>query len=38
MAWAGGFAAYGIYPDYKDCFALHLFSTTMTAVPNVSAI
>ena len=21
----GGFAAYGIYPDYKDCFALHLF-------------
>ena len=21
----GGFAGYGIYPDYKDCFALHLF-------------
>ena len=21
----GGFAAYGIYPDYKDCFALHFF-------------
>ena len=21
----GGFAAYGIYPEYKDCYALHLF-------------
>lgn len=21
----GGFAAYGIYPKYKDCFAFHLF-------------
>ena len=21
----GGFAGYGIYPEYKDCFALHLF-------------
>ena len=21
----GGFAAYGIYPEYKDFFALHMF-------------
>ena len=21
----GGFAAYGIYPDYKDYYALHIF-------------
>lgn len=21
----GGFAAYGIYPEYKDCYALHIF-------------
>ena len=21
----GGFAAYGIYPEYKECFALHIF-------------
>ncbi len=21
----GGFAGYGIYPDYKDCYAFHLF-------------
>lgn len=21
----GGFAAYGIYPEYKDCYAFHLF-------------
>lgn len=21
----GGFAAYGIYPEYKDCYALHVF-------------
>ncbi len=21
----GGFAAYGIYPDYKDCYAFHMF-------------
>ena len=21
----GGFAAYGIYPEYKDFFALHIF-------------
>ena len=21
----GGFAAYGIYPEYKDCYALHMF-------------
>ena len=24
----GGFAAYGIYPEYKECFALHIFTTT----------
>ena len=30
----GGFAAYGIYPEYRDCYALHLFfddSTSRTA-------
>ena len=21
----GGFAAYGIYPEYADCYAFHLF-------------
>jgi len=21
----GGYAAYGIYPDYRDCYALHVF-------------
>lgn len=25
----GGFAAYGIYPDYEDLFAFHIFMTTM---------
>ncbi len=24
----GGFAAYGIYPEYKDFFALHMFLRT----------
>lgn len=23
--WVGGFAGYGIYPEYRDLFALHLF-------------
>ena len=27
----GGFAAYGIYPDYKDYYALHLFYDNMNA-------
>ena len=24
----GGFAAYGIYPEYRDCYALHIFFDT----------
>ena len=24
-AWGGGFAGYGIYPEYKDLYALHVF-------------
>jgi glutamate synthase domain-containing protein 1 len=28
----GGFAAYGIYPDYKDFFALHLMYQNQTAL------
>ena len=27
----GGFAGYGIYPEYRDLFALHLFSGTIAA-------
>lgn len=27
----GGFAAYGIYPEYKDCYAFHLFYDTTSA-------
>ncbi|MDR2699890.1 MAG: glutamine amidotransferase family protein [Nitrososphaerota archaeon] len=27
----GGFAAYGIYPEYKDYYALHIFYDTTTA-------
>ena len=27
----GGFAAYGIYPDYKDFYALHVFFDTESA-------
>jgi glutamate synthase domain-containing protein 1 len=27
----GGFAGYGIYPEYKDFFALHLFFSSKTA-------
>ena len=27
----GGFAAYGIYPEYKDYYAFHLFYETVTA-------
>ena len=27
----GGFAGYGIYPQYKDLYALHVFYDNMTA-------
>ena len=27
----GGFAAYGIYPEYRDCYALHLFFDDSTS-------
>jgi glutamate synthase domain-containing protein 1 len=27
----GGFAAYGIYPEYKDCYAFHIFFDSMHA-------
>ena len=27
----GGFAAYGIYPEYRDCYALHIFFDTAKA-------
>ena len=27
----GGFAAYGIYPEYKDCYALHIFYDSVPA-------
>jgi len=30
----GGFAAYGIYPEYNDCYALHLFYDDMLAKEN----
>ncbi len=30
----GGFAAYGIYPDYKDFYALHLFYDSRTTRKN----
>ncbi|AKL97740.1 class II glutamine amidotransferase [Endomicrobium proavitum] len=30
----GGFAAYGIYPEYKDFYALHIFFDTLTAKVN----
>lgn len=31
----GGFAAYGIYPEYKDCYALHIFFDHIKAKENV---
>lgn len=31
----GGFAAYGIYPDFKDYYALHLMCDTDDALKNV---
>lgn len=30
----GGFAAYGIYPQYKDLYALHIFYDNLTAKAN----
>ena len=33
----GGFAGYGIYPDYKDFYALHLFFNDRTARKNCEA-
>ena len=27
----GGFAAYGIYPEYKDCYAFHIFYDSISA-------
>ena len=34
----GGFAAYGIYPEYKDFFALHMFLEDRTARKNCEAL
>ena len=31
----GGFAAYGIYPEYKDYYAFHLFYESTAAKENV---
>jgi len=33
----GGFAAYGIYPDYKDFYALHMFFDSRTTRKNCEA-
>lgn len=33
----GGFAAYGIYPEYKDLYAFHLFYVNETAKENTEA-
>ena len=33
----GGFAAYGIYPEYRDFFALHLFLEDRAARKNCEA-
>ena len=33
----GGFAGYGIYPEYKDFFALHMFLEDRTARKNCEA-
>ena len=33
----GGFAGYGIYPEYKDFFALHIFYDTDEARAAVEA-
>lgn len=33
----GGFAAYGIYPEYKDYYALHIFYDSTSAKKNCEA-
>ncbi|MGN1051166.1 MAG: hypothetical protein ACI4QE_02580, partial [Acutalibacteraceae bacterium] len=33
----GGFAAYGIYPDYKDLYALHIFYDDKNAKDKADA-
>ena len=33
----GGFAAYGIYPEYRDVFALHMFLDDRAARKNCEA-
>ena len=33
----GGFAAYGIYPEYKDYFALHMFLDDRASRKNCEA-
>lgn len=35
--WGGGFAAYGIYPEYRDFFALHMFLDDRAARKNCEA-
>ena len=30
----GGFAGYGIYPEYRDLFALHLFLFLISVFPQ----
>lgn len=32
----GGFAGYGIYPEYKDFYALHMFFDTRDTERNVN--
>ena len=34
----GGFAGYGIYPDYKDAFALHVFFDSKNARDDTEAL
>ena len=34
----GGFAGYGIYPEYKELFALHLFSPTRPCATSARPI
>lgn len=33
----GGFAAYGIYPEYKELYALHMFFDSRTTRKNCEA-
>ncbi|MBR4201467.1 MAG: hypothetical protein IKQ91_09400, partial [Oscillospiraceae bacterium] len=34
----GGFAAYGIYPEYKDFYALHIFFNNRSAQEECMAL